>query len=80
MNTKNYQVDRIFSVHIFGEVELEVELPGGWSTLRQISLLVQEGKPQLNDLQQVDVASKELVLVIGRGFKLAFNQFINKSC
>jgi hypothetical protein len=58
------QVDGVLGVHVLRQVELEVELPGGGPVLRHLSLVVQEGQPQLDDLQQVDIASQKLVLVI----------------
>jgi len=67
------QVDGVLGVHVLRQVELEVELPGGGTAFRQLSLVVQEGQPQLDDLQEVDVASQELVLVVGGGFELAWN-------
>jgi hypothetical protein len=42
----------------------EVELPGG-DALRHVSPAVQEGQPQLDDLEQVHVAAQQLVLVVG---------------
>jgi hypothetical protein len=65
------QVDGVLGVHVLRQVELEVELPGGGTAFRQLSLVVQEGQPQLDDLQEVDVASQELILVVGGGFELA---------
>jgi hypothetical protein len=41
----------------------EVELPGG-DALRHVSPAIQEGQPQLDDLEQVHVAAQQLVLVV----------------
>ena len=49
---------------ILREVELKVELPRGrprWIFAR----LVHEGQAQLDDLQEVNVAAQQLVLVVG---------------
>ena len=66
------EVHRVLGVHVLRQVELEVELPGGDPRVGQLTLLVQERHPQLDDLQQVDVATKQLVLVVGRRLELTW--------
>lgn len=63
------QFHAVLRVHVLSEVELEVELPGG-DTLGQIAILVQERQTQLDYLQEVHVAAKELVLVISSALEL----------
>ena len=58
------EVHGVLGVHVLGEVEAEVELPRGDAALGQIAALVQEGQAELDDLEEVDVAAKELVLVV----------------
>lgn len=52
------------------KIELEVKLPrrrAGWI----VAILVHEREAELNDLQQVDVAPKQLVLVVHCATELA---------
>lgn len=64
------QVDAVLRVHVLGEVELEVELPGGDAVRGQVRLLVHESQTQLDDLEEVNVTAQKLVLVVGRRCKL----------
>ena len=45
------------------DVKVEVELPGA-NILREVSLLVCKGQPNLDRLEEVDVAPHRLVMVI----------------
>ena len=67
------QVDAVLGVHVLRQVELEVELPRGHAVGGQVRPLVHEGQAQLDDLEQVDVAAQQLILVVGRGGELAWN-------
>jgi hypothetical protein len=51
------QVDRVLCVHVLRQVELEVELPRGRAGLWELALVVKEGEPKLDDLEQIDVAT-----------------------
>ena len=52
------------------DVKVEVELPGA-NILREVSLLVCKGQPNLDRLEEVDVAPHRLVMVIRRGLERA---------
>ena len=74
------QVHRVLGVHVLRQVELEVELPGGGSVLRQFAVLVEERQAKLDDLEQVDVTTQELVLVIRRRLELACIMKSRQNC
>jgi len=50
------------------DVKVEVELPSA-GILRKVPLLVRESQPNLDRLEQVDVAPHRLVMVIRRGLE-----------
>ena len=66
------QVDRVLCVHVFRQVELEVELPSRRTRVRKLPFVVEEGETELDDLQKIDVASQQLVLVVGRRLELTW--------
>lgn len=57
------EFNRFGSVHVVVDREPEVELPGTNSGC-EFTILVGEGDTQLNDPEEVDVASKSLVVII----------------
>ena len=59
------EVDGILGVHIFCEIEFEVKLiakDGG-----SFALVVHERDTELDDFEQVDVATQQLILIIRSG-------------
>jgi hypothetical protein len=57
------QLDGILGVHVLAQVEPEVELVAVAAVRRRLAAFVAEGDPQLDDLEQVDVALERLVRV-----------------
>lgn len=53
------------------KVELEVELPCA-GILRDISVFVCKGNAQLDHLEQIDIAAQSLIMIVGRGAKVAY--------
>ena len=43
-----------YNLHVLGQIKFEVELPAT-DPLRHLSVFVEEGKSNLNDLQQINV-------------------------
>ena len=64
------QVNAVLGVHVLGQVELEVELPRGYTVGRQVCRLVHESQAELDDLERVDIAPEQLILIVGRGSEL----------
>ncbi len=65
------QVQRVWCAHVVVDAEAKVELPcadlGG-----KIAVLVAERDAQLDELEQIDVASQCLVVVVRRAFECAY--------
>jgi hypothetical protein len=60
------QIDAVLGVDVFGDLKAEVELPCRDARWR-IAIFVEECQADLDDLEEVDVAAQQLVLVrLGR--------------
>lgn len=57
-------------LHDSRETELEVELPCR-ELGRRIAILVHESETELNDLQKINIAAQQLILVVGLRSELA---------
>lgn len=58
------------------DTEVKIELPGR-DILWQVPVLVCEGEPHLNNLEQVDVTPHGLVMVVGRRLERAYRPCYN---
>jgi len=63
------QIDGVLRIHILADVETEIKLPRG-AARRLLAVLIVKREPDLNDLEQIDVAAEQLILVVGRALEL----------
>ncbi len=54
----------VFGIHVLREVKLEVELPRCYPRVGKTSLVIEESQSKLDDLQEIDIAAEELILII----------------